>query len=54
MPSLLHCWDDGIVTYDVSDVQSVPVDEKLILFSPQNRSLQYLFAGYAEYEADDQ
>ena len=56
VPSLLRCWEDadGIVTYDVSDVQSVPVNEKLILFSPQNRSLQYLFAGYAEYEADDQ
>ncbi len=56
MPNLLRCWDDDgvVVTYDVSDVQSVPVDEKLILFSPQNRSLQYLFAGYAVHKADDQ
>ncbi len=33
MPSLLRCWDDDgvVVTYDVSDVQSVPVDEKSIV-----------------------
>ncbi|MCK4324751.1 MAG: hypothetical protein KAW89_09495, partial [Armatimonadetes bacterium] len=33
VPSLLRCWyDDGVVvTYDVSGVQSVPVDEKSIV-----------------------
>ncbi len=33
MPSLLRRWDDDgvVVTYDVSDVQSVPADEKLIV-----------------------
>ena len=56
IPDMLRCWEgaDGIVTFDVSDVQSVPLDEKLILSSPQYGSLQYTFAGYAGYKADGQ